>query len=44
VIDGGIGIEGSSKPIDAQHYHEKNGYHQGCFGDFRAARSGYDLF
>jgi len=33
VIDGRVGIERSTEPVDAQHYHEENWYHQGGFGD-----------
>ena len=33
VIDGGIDVEGAAEPVDAQHDHKKNGYHQGGFGD-----------
>jgi hypothetical protein len=43
MVDGGVGIECSPEPVDAQHYHEKNGQDQSRFGDLRAHGSGYDF-
>ncbi|MGA2426158.1 MAG: hypothetical protein ABSG07_19305 [Terriglobales bacterium] len=36
LLDGGVDVEGSSKPDDAQQKHEHQGQHHRGFGDLRA--------
>jgi hypothetical protein len=33
MVDGRVGIQRSSKPVNAQHYHKKNGQDQSRFRD-----------
>jgi hypothetical protein len=33
MIDGGVGVEGAAKPVDAQHDQKENRYYQSGFGD-----------